>query len=193
MTKNKKIKKIVKLWVKKKKRVGLFIEWYTVPWNLRGWRGCPERRAGEKMGRSSQFSQLGLQWGEVSCGGMEGNEGGLRQAGWPGPLLADGGKRHLGLSLGMLSSAAIVWRVQQQTHALHVSLATRNRNRLPPQHCTHTRLTTMFLWTPVHLRTPQKHAPTYSKRKFPYNRSNGQTESATFSHTPDLRGREREC
>lgn len=30
---------------------------------------------------------------------MEGNEGGLRQAGGPGPLLADGGKRHLGLSL----------------------------------------------------------------------------------------------
>lgn len=34
-----------------------------------------------EMGRSPQFSQLGQQWGEVSRGGMEGNEGGLRQAG----------------------------------------------------------------------------------------------------------------
>lgn len=36
---------------------------------------------GEKGEKPPQFSQLGQQWGEVSCGGMEGNEGGLRQAG----------------------------------------------------------------------------------------------------------------
>lgn len=36
-------------------------------------------------------------------GGMEGKE-----LGWPGPLLADGGKHHLGFPLRMLSSAAIV-------------------------------------------------------------------------------------
>lgn len=33
------------------------------------------------MGRIPQFSQLGQQWGEVSCGGMEGNKGGAK-AGW---------------------------------------------------------------------------------------------------------------
>lgn len=116
--------------------------------------GTQGNKQGGKMGRSSQFSKQGLHWSEVSCGGMEGNEGGLRQAGWPGPLLADGGKRHLGLTLRMLSSAAIVWRVQEQTHALHVSLATRNRSRMPPpKHCacthTHTRTSPQCFSEPV--------------------------------------------
>lgn len=41
----------------------------------------PRETSGRKMGRSPRFSQLGQQSGEVSCGGMEGNKGGLRQAG----------------------------------------------------------------------------------------------------------------
>lgn len=63
-------------------------------------------------------------------------EGGPRQAGWPGLLLADGGKHHLGLSLRMLSSSAFVWQAQQQTHAPGVSRTTRNRQEL----CVHTHM-----------------------------------------------------
>ena len=153
-----------------KKGVGLF----------RGrWKYCTMRAE-----RCAQLSQLSLHWAEVSCGGMEGNEGGLKQAGWPGPLLADGGKRHLGLLLWMLSSAAIVWRVQRQTHALRVSLATRNRNRPPHPWALHT-------YTPHHRVFPQplcmsglhKSSRQHTIGEFPYSRSPGQTERNILLHS----------
>lgn len=151
-------------------------------------------RLGEKP---SVFSAGPAAEGEVRLWGDGRKQGGLREAGWPGPLLADGGKRHLGLSLWMLSSAAIVWQVQQQqTHAPGVSLATRNRNKLPPllsssssQACTH---------APHHPASKHactskactKHTLTSSMWEFPCSRGTGQTERNMLPHCWPLRSTE---
>lgn len=89
--------------------------------------GLFTERCEERLVEKAARLCLKLRWAEVNWQGdgrKGGREEGQREAGWPGPLLADGGKRHLGLPLRMLSSAAIVQWVQ------HVSPATRNR---PPK------------------------------------------------------------
>lgn len=155
-------------------------------------------RSKGKWGKAPHFfSQLGQQWDEVSYGGMERKKGGLKQAGWPGPLLADGGKRHLGLSHWMLSSTAIVWQAQRQTHALVVSLATTNRNKLhppgptcPPLLATHTYYTPHHPASEPHLISGlhnHPNHPTSSRVGIPIHRARPDRESHA-SCSPDLWG-----
>lgn len=148
--------------------------------------GCLGRQeGGEKGGEALSFLSWacdGVRW---AVGGWKEMRRGLRQAGWPGPLLADGGKRHLGLSLGMLSSAAIVWWVEQQTHALRVSQATRNRNRPPPPPYTHPPPSTEHIHaSPTCFSEPH----CISGLHILHTTGAVARRSAAFSHTPDLGG-----
>lgn len=153
----------------------------------RGLGGSPWKGAEQNREKLSVFSaELAMGWGEFWV--MEGNEGGLRQAGWPGPLLADGGKRHLGLSLWMLSSSAIVWQVQEQTHALGVSLATRNRNKLPshPTRTAHIHVPIRPL-EPLGIPGLHKHACHHPQRENSHRRGAQAKQSVVCPHTPDLK------
>lgn len=94
----------------------------------------------------------------------------------------------------MLSSSAIVWKVQQPTHAPGVSLATRNRNKLPPPVSTartHTRRQALHS-TPVKFSTPHTHTHKHPQSGNAHIAGAMTRQRAAHSHTRDLRGLESE-
>lgn len=177
---NKSIKRWV--WVQKRESWPLHRDTHCTmkPEGLGGG-GCLGRQeGGENGGKLSVFSAGPVMgWGELWG---DGRKWGRAEAGWvtwafvgrwweapPWPL-ARNAKQHCHcLMSGAADACAACFSGNQE----------QKQSPPPPsppptpEHCTHTRLANMFLWTPQHLRTPHT----------PYDRSSGQTERRILPHS----------